>query len=67
MCVNEVISKYFLGFVFGLIGLGFVVLGLSVMPVIGLVLAVPAFGLSVYFIRAKLNAECEISSGESSG
>jgi hypothetical protein len=61
MCVNEIASKYFLGIVFAGIGIGFSVLGLTVIPVFGFIPAVASFLAAAYFIAVKLNSECRIA------
>ena len=60
-CLPENITKISLGIFFILMGLGAVVIGLTILPIIGLVLSLPFFYLAYYFIRAHLNRECEIS------
>lgn len=60
-CLPQNISKLALGILLFIIGLGGVVVGLTVLPVIGLIAAAPIFALSFYFIRAHLNRECEIT------
>jgi hypothetical protein len=44
-----------------LFGLGLIVLGFTVLPIFGLILAIPVLGASAYFIRAHLNKECQIA------
>lgn len=61
-CVPQTISKLTLAVVFTLLGLGAVVVGLTVLPFIGLLLSIPFFGLAFYFYRTHLTRQCEIPS-----
>ena len=59
-CIPQHISKFGLGLILlGAAG-GLAVLGVTLLPIIGLVLAVPVAALAVYFFRVHLNNECEI-------
>jgi hypothetical protein len=40
--------------------IGLTIISITIIPVIGLVLAVPLFGLSVYFFRVHFNRQCQI-------
>ena len=40
-----------LGAVFSLLGLMFTVLGVTFLPIIGIIMAIPLMGLSLYFLR----------------
>jgi hypothetical protein len=60
-CFFERISKISIGLTLLLFGLGLIVIGLTVLPIFGLILAVPVLGASAYFIRAHLNKECQIA------
>lgn len=40
-----------LGAVFSLLGLMFTVLGVTFLPIIGIIMAIPLLGLSLYFLR----------------
>ena len=59
-CLPQRLSKLLLGMLFILLGLGTFLIGLTVLPVIGILLSLPLFYLAYYFIRAHLNRECEI-------
>jgi hypothetical protein len=61
-CLPQKLSKLAVGIIFILFGLCAVVLGFTVLPVFGFVLAVPFFWLAWYFIRVHLNRQCEIES-----
>jgi hypothetical protein len=60
-CFFERLSKLGIGLTLLVFGLGFVVIGLTIIPVFGLVLAAPVFLASGYFIKAHLNRECQIA------
>jgi hypothetical protein len=60
-CWLQNVSKLTIGVLFMFMGLAAVAIGLTVLPIIGLIMAVPVFGLAFYFIRAHLNRECEIT------
>lgn len=59
-CTSEKFSKYFLGGLFGLFSLGLVVLGFTLLPIIGFVMAVPVFAIGVVLIRTRLNDQCQL-------
>ncbi len=59
-CRSENFSKYILSAVFGVFALGLVVLGLTILPVVGLVLALPVVAVAIVLIRARLNDQCQI-------
>jgi hypothetical protein len=60
-CFFERLSKLGIGITLLLFGLGLVIIGLTIIPVFGLVLAAPVLLASSYFIRAHLNRECRIA------
>lgn len=59
-CIPQQISKFILGFVFLGAAAGLVVIGLTLLPIFGFILAVPVAALGVYFFRAHLNDQCQI-------
>ncbi|WP_020589886.1 hypothetical protein [Desulfobacter curvatus] len=59
-CTSEKFSKYFLSSLFGLFSLGLVVLGFTLLPIIGFVLALPVVAISIILIRTRLNDQCEL-------
>lgn len=61
-CMPEKFSKLFLAILFALIGMGSVVVGVTVLPFIGLIFAVPFFALAYYFYHTHLRNNCEIPS-----
>jgi hypothetical protein len=60
-CFFERLSKLGIGITLLVFGLGLVVIGLTIIPVFGLVFAAPVLLASGYFIKAHLNRECQIS------
>lgn len=59
-CVPQRISKLFIGSLLIAGSLGLFISGFTILPVIGLILAVPVAVLGVYFIRMHLTKECEV-------
>jgi hypothetical protein len=59
-CFIERLSKLGISITLLVFGLGLVVIGLTIIPVFGLVFAVPVLLASGYFIKAHLNRECQI-------
>ncbi len=59
-CMPERFSKLLLAAVLLLGGIGFGVIGFTVLPVIGLLVAVPMLVLAGYFYRVHLNEKCRI-------
>jgi len=59
-CMPERISKWLLSLILLLGGIGFGVIGFTVLPVIGFLVAVPMLVLSGYFYRVHLNERCRI-------
>ncbi len=59
-CLPQKISIVLIA-VFMLVGAAaFALLAFSVLPIIGFLVAVPMFILAIYFIRLRLNSQCEI-------
>lgn len=63
-CLPERITKLTIAVVLLLGGVGMLLLGFTVLPVIGFAAAVPMLILAGYFFYARLNEQCEISAGE---
>ncbi len=61
-CLPQQISKMVLGFFFAFATLGLVISGVTVLPVIGFIAAVPFALVSFYFFRTHLNDQCELES-----
>lgn len=60
ICIVERISKAGLGLFFLFVAAGFMLSGITVFPLFGFLLAVPALLASIYFFSAHLNKSCEI-------
>ncbi len=60
MCLFERFSKIGAGLFFLLVSLGFMLSGVTVLPIFGFLIALPLFLISMYFFRAHLNKECQI-------
>ena len=59
-CIPQRISKFGLALILLGAALGLSVIGLTLLPIIGFVLAVPVAGLGIYFFRTHLNDQCEM-------
>jgi hypothetical protein len=59
-CMPERFSKLLLATILLLGGIGFGVIGITVLPFIGLVVAIPMLVLAGYFYRVHLNERCRI-------
>ena len=60
ICIVERISKAGLGLFFLFVTAGFMLSGITVLPLFGFLLAVPALLASIYFFSIHLNKSCEI-------
>jgi hypothetical protein len=60
-CWLQNISKLTIGIFFLVMGMGGIVIGVTVLPIIGLIMSLPAFGLGLFFIKSHLNRQCEIA------
>jgi len=59
-CVPQKISKLLMGFVILAAAAGLILIGITLLPVFGIMLALPVIALSVYVFRLHLNDQCEI-------
>lgn len=59
-CIPQRISKFTLGLILLGAAFGLVVIGITLLPIVGLLAAVPVAVLAVYFFRVNLNDQCEI-------
>ena len=59
-CLTERFSKLLLAVILFLGSLGFGVIGITVMPFIGIFIAIPLLVLAGYFYHAHLNERCRI-------
>lgn len=57
-CLFERSSHLGVGLVLLLIALGFSVIGVTVLPVLGLIVAAPVFLMSFFFFTAQRSREC---------
>ncbi len=62
-CLFEKPVNFAIGVFLFFIGLGFTVIGFTVLPVIGLMVAVPLFVLSIVFFMADRSKECSVNFG----
>lgn len=59
-CTFERVLKVVLGLFFLAISSGFMLSGMTVLPVFGFLIAIPLLFFSVYFFRAHLDKACQI-------
>jgi hypothetical protein len=60
ICLIERFSKIGAGIFFLIISIGFILSGITVLPIFGFLMAVPLLFISFYFFRAHLNKDCQI-------
>jgi hypothetical protein len=65
-CMPQKISKFTFGLMLVAGALVMIILGFTLLPIIGLVLAVPILVLAVYVFKLHLNDQCEIDPSEES-
>ncbi len=59
-CVPQKISKLMLGSLLLAAALGLIIIGITLLPIFGFLLAIPVIALAVYVFRLHLNDQCEI-------
>jgi len=59
-CLFERVLKVALGLFFLFMSSGFMLSGITVLPVLGFLIAIPLVFFSLYFFRAHLNETCHI-------
>ncbi len=59
-CVPQKISKLMMGSIMLAAAAGLIVIGITLLPIFGFVLAVPVIALAIYIFRLHLNDQCEI-------
>ncbi len=59
-CVPQRISKLMFASLLMLAGVVLIIIGITLVPIIGFVLAVPVIGLAIYVFKLHLNEKCEI-------
>lgn len=57
-CFYEKSQHVVVGIVFALIAFVFLILGVTVLPVLGLFIALPIMGLAIYFFSHPAKGEC---------
>ncbi|MDA8134573.1 MAG: hypothetical protein M0T82_08110 [Desulfobacteraceae bacterium] len=59
-CMPQKISKLLLGSLMLVAAIALVIIGITLLPVFGFILAVPVIALSFYIYSLNLNDQCEI-------
>jgi hypothetical protein len=59
-CVPQKISKFMLASLLGMAALGLIVIGVTLLPILGIIMALPVIALAIYIFQTKLNDQCEI-------
>ena len=59
-CIPQKISKLMMGSIMLAAAAALVVIGVTLMPIFGLMLAVPVAAIAIYIFRLHLNDQCEI-------
>lgn len=59
-CFPEKISKFMLGSFLLAAASGLIIIGITLLPVFGFILAVPVIALAIYIFRLHLSDQCEI-------
>lgn len=59
-CVPQKISKLMLGSLLLLAALALIIIGITLLPVFGFILALPVIALAIYIFKLHLNDQCEI-------
>lgn len=59
-CMPQKISKLMLGFILLGAAIGLIIIGITLLPVFGFIMAMPVLALSIYVFSLHLNKECEI-------
>ena len=63
-CIFERFSKIGFGLFFLLTAFGFILSGMTVLPILGFIFAVPLLMVSFYFFSAHLKKDCQIKESE---
>jgi len=63
VCLPERVSKLMLSVLLVAGGVGFLVIGVTVLPLLGFLFALPLLILGGYFYRVHLNERCRIEEG----
>ena len=58
-CFGDKVSAFFIGVLLLIIGIGFFIVSFTVLPIFGLIVAIPALIASVPFLRTAFRAACD--------
>lgn len=59
-CVPQKMSKFLFGSLMLAAAFALIIIGVTLLPIFGFILAVPVLALAVYIFRLHLNDQCEI-------
>jgi len=59
-CVTQKISKFMLGSLLLAAASGLIIIGITLLPVFGFILAAPVIAMAIYIFRLHLSDQCEI-------
>jgi len=60
-CIPQKISKLMIGLILMGFALALIIIGVTLLPVFGFILALPVIALAIYIFRLHLNDQCEIN------
>jgi hypothetical protein len=59
-CVPQKISKLMMGSLLLVLAVGLIIIGVTLLPVFGFLLAIPVLALAIYVFQLHLNDQCDI-------
>ncbi|WP_035241883.1 hypothetical protein [Desulfobacter vibrioformis] len=59
-CAPQKISKLLIGFAAVLFGVALFILGITLLPVLGIFLSLPTFAMAATIFKSHLNDDCEL-------
>ena len=59
-CTPQKVSKLLIGFAAVLIGAALFILGITLLPVLGIFLSLPTFAMAATIFKSHLNNQCEL-------
>ncbi|MFH2059101.1 MAG: hypothetical protein ABIJ59_09390 [Pseudomonadota bacterium] len=59
-CVPQRISKFMLASLLAAAALGLIIIGVTLLPIFGFILALPVIALAIYIFNLHLDDQCEI-------
>lgn len=59
-CIPQKISKLMMGSLLLIFAAGLIIIGVTLLPVFGFLLAIPVIALAFYVFRLHLNDQCDI-------